>query len=154
MLLIVSRSFWLVISVAFIVFCIVSLGVMSISCFASDVLLSSYLIPYLHLPFLPMHTSPATRSLVGGHCLAYSCLGVFIQFCCFSPCLWLEVRSWPPSHHHGLRKNLPSLLSALSCFQDCGRATNNKNKYVNINIYIYIYMFVCWAATTPETGER
>ena len=54
------------------------------------------------------HVSSYTLD-VGGHCLAFS-FGVSIQFCCFSPFLWLEVRSWPPSHHHGLLK-----FSHLSC---------------------------------------
>ena len=128
----VSCSFWLVIPFASIVFCIMSLGVTPIQ--SSDVLLSSHCTPFLHLPCLPLPTSQATRSLVVGHRLAYSCLGVSIQFCCFSPCLWLQVQSWPPLHHHGLlSENIPSLLSALSCFQDCG--SPNKNKHIYIMVF-------------------
>ena len=55
-----------------------------------------------------------------------------------SPCLWLEVRSWPPLHHHGLLKNLPSLLSTLSCFQGFGSPTINKYIYIYVCIYIYV----------------
>ena len=94
---------------------------------------SSYLIPYLHLPFLPMPTSPATRSLVGGHCLAYSCLGVFIQFCCFSPCIGLKCG-------HGHRYTITGFVKIfhLSCQRSPAFrvvAAQQNNKY----IYIYIY---------------
>ena len=135
-----SQSFCIVIVVAFMDLCIVLLDVMTITCIAIDLLLSSYLFPFLPLSFLPMPSSAATCSFVGGHCLAYSCLGVFIQFCCFSPCIWLEVRPWPPLHHHGVRKH-PCLLSALSCFQGYGSPTKHKNQDSNIYINIYIYIF-------------
>ena len=55
-----SQSFCIVIVVAFMDLCIVLLDVMTITCIAIDLLLSSYLFPFLPLSFLPTPSSSLT----------------------------------------------------------------------------------------------
>ena len=81
---------------------------------------------------------------MGGHCLARVCLGVVVQFCCFSPCLWLEV--WFPGHRYtstGSFKKHPWLLSVLPCFQGyCSRA-QNVSVYVHLSRRVSVFTYTC-----------
>ena len=98
------------------------------------------------------HALVATRSLVGGHCLAYSCLGVFLQFCCFSPCLWLEVPF--PDHRYtitGFLKNFHVSCQRFPAFRVV--AAQQKIYIYIVHLYMYtvcVCVYICVCRRTPK----
>ena len=71
---------------------------------------SSCLIPFLHLPCLPSLTSQATRSFVGGHCMAFSCIGVLYSSAASRPACGLKCGH---GHRHTITGSVK--ISHLSC---------------------------------------
>jgi hypothetical protein len=96
---------------------------------------SSYLIPFLHLPCLPSLTSQATRSFVGGHCMAFSCIGVLYSSAASRPACGLKCGH---GHRHTITGSVK--ISHLSCQRSPAfRVVAAQQKGKNTNIYKYIW---------------